>query len=121
MSDHSGAGGLSPETRGRIEGQIAGDPVVLYMKGTSDQPLCGFSAVVVQILREHGAAFREFNVLADPELREGVKEFSDWPTIPQLYVRGEFVGGSDIVREMHRTGELAELLRDKGVAGGAPS
>ena len=90
--------------------------VVLYMKGTSMFPQCGFSAAVVQVLSETGVTFKDVNVLADPGLREGIKEYANWPTIPQLYVKGEFIGGCDIVREMAATGELKQLLDDKGVA-----
>ena len=94
---------------------VADHPVVLFMKGVPDQPRCGFSAVVVQILDHLGAQFVGVDVLQDPSLREGVKAYSDWPTIPQLYVQGEFVGGSDILREMFTTGELKTLLQGKGV------
>jgi monothiol glutaredoxin len=91
------------------------NPVVLFMKGTPDQPRCGFSAVVVQILDHLQVPFAGVDVLADEDLRQGIKTFSDWPTIPQLYVKGEFVGGSDIVREMFSTGELKGFLAEKGV------
>lgn len=91
------------------------NPVVLFMKGTPDQPRCGFSAVVVQILDHIQVPFAGVDVLADEDLRQGIKSFSDWPTIPQLYVKGEFLGGSDIVREMFSTGELKTLLTEKGV------
>ena len=90
--------------------------VVLFMKGTPDQPRCGFSSLAVQILDQVGAPFVGVDVLQDEALREGVKIFTDWPTIPQLYVKGEFVGGSDIVREMFQSGELQALLSEKGVA-----
>lgn len=90
--------------------------VVLYMKGTQKIPQCGFSGVVVQILSRLGVAFKDVNVLADAELREAVKAYSDWPTIPQLYIKGEFIGGCDIAREMYESGELAQLLVSKGVA-----
>jgi monothiol glutaredoxin len=100
----------------RIKQDIADNPVVLYMKGTPVFPQCGFSAAVVQILTHLGVKFKGVDVLADPEIRQGVKEFSSWPTIPQLYVKGEFVGGCDIVREMFETGELGTLLKDKGIA-----
>jgi len=100
----------------RIAADIKDNDVVLYMKGTPVFPQCGFSATVVHILTNMGVKFKGIDILTDPSLREGIKEFSDWPTIPQLYVKGEFVGGCDIVREMFRTGELAALLRDKGVA-----
>ncbi|HEY7853128.1 MAG TPA: Grx4 family monothiol glutaredoxin [Caulobacteraceae bacterium] len=94
---------------------IAEHPVTLFMKGTPDQPGCGFSAVVVQILDHLGAPFVGVNVLQSDELRQGIKAFSDWPTIPQLYLKGEFVGGSDIIREMFQSGELKTLLTEKGL------
>jgi monothiol glutaredoxin len=100
----------------RIKQDIADNSVLLYMKGTPVFPQCGFSATVVQILTHMGVKFKGIDVLADPEIRQGIKEFSSWPTIPQLYVKGEFVGGCDIVREMFETGELGQLLKDKGVA-----
>ncbi|WP_292065159.1 Grx4 family monothiol glutaredoxin [Brevundimonas sp. UBA7664] len=90
--------------------------VVLFMKGTPDAPRCGFSSLAVQILDHIGASFIGVDVLQDEALRDGIKVFSDWPTIPQLYVKGEFVGGSDIVREMFNAGELQALMADKGVA-----
>jgi monothiol glutaredoxin len=90
--------------------------VVLFMKGTPDAPRCGFSSLAVQILDHIGASFVGVDVLQDEALRDGIKTFSDWPTIPQLYVKGEFVGGSDIVREMFNAGELQTLMTDKGVA-----
>jgi monothiol glutaredoxin len=90
-------------------------PVVLFMKGVPEQPRCGFSATVVQILDTLGADFVGVDVLQSEPLREGIKAFSDWPTIPQLYVKGEFVGGCDIVREMYETGELKTFLGDQGV------
>ena len=99
-----------------IKDTIEQNPVVLFMKGVPDQPQCGFSAVVVQILDHLGVDFIGVNVLQDNALRDGIKSFSDWPTIPQLYVKGEFVGGCDIVREMAEAGELAQLFDDKGVA-----
>jgi len=94
---------------------IADHPVVLFMKGVPDRPQCGFSAVCVQILDHLGADFVGVDVLQSDDLRQGIKSFSDWPTIPQLYVKGEFVGGSDIVREMFQSGELKPLLIEKGV------
>ena len=99
----------------RIREDVAEDDVVVFMKGTPVFPQCGFSATVVQVLSNLGVQFKGIDVLADPELRDGIKEFSAWPTIPQLYVKGEFVGGCDIVREMYQSGELAELLNEKGV------
>ena len=100
----------------RIKDDIAQNPVTLFMKGTPVFPQCGFSAAVVQILTQMGVKFKGVDVLADPEIRQGVKEFSQWPTIPQLYVKGEFVGGCDIVREMAGNGELQQLFKDKGIA-----
>jgi monothiol glutaredoxin len=94
---------------------IAGNDVVLFMKGVPEQPQCGFSALVVQILDHLGVDFAAVNVLQDDDLRQGIKAFSDWPTIPQLYVKGEFVGGCDIVKEMFQSGELKPMLAEKGV------
>ena len=94
---------------------VAEQPVVVFMKGVPDQPRCGFSSVVVQILDHLGVEFVGVDVLQDDELRQGIKAFTDWPTIPQLYVKGEFVGGSDIVREMFQSGELKTLLTEQGV------
>jgi monothiol glutaredoxin len=99
----------------RIKQDVAATPVVLFMKGTPVFPQCGFSAAVVQILTHLGVKFRGVDVLTDPEIRQGIKEFSSWPTIPQLYVKGEFVGGCDIIREMFESGELKELLDSRGV------
>jgi monothiol glutaredoxin len=99
----------------RIKQDIKDNSVVLYMKGTPVFPQCGFSAAVVQILTQMGVKFKGIDVLADPALRQGIKDFSSWPTIPQLYVKGEFVGGCDIVREMFETGELKEFLKNHGV------
>ena len=90
--------------------EVAGNPVLIYMKGTKDFPQCGFSAAAVQVLRELAVPFKDVNVLEDPEKWQAVKVFSDWPTIPQVYVGGEFVGGCDIVREMHAKGELKPLV-----------
>ncbi|HYP63963.1 MAG TPA: Grx4 family monothiol glutaredoxin [Acidocella sp.] len=98
-----------------IQKHIDGSDVMLFMKGTPLFPQCGFSARVVQILKHAGVPFSSVNVLEDPEIREGIKEFSSWPTIPQLYIKGEFIGGCDIVTEMYQTGELTALLREKGV------
>ena len=99
----------------RIRHDIADNQVVLFMKGSPVFPQCGFSAAVVQILSHMGVKFKGVDVLSDPAIRQGIKEFSNWPTIPQLYVKGEFVGGCDIVREMYETGELKQVLEDKGV------
>ncbi|GAB6051315.1 Grx4 family monothiol glutaredoxin [Magnetospira thiophila] len=100
----------------QIRQDLEENDVVLYMKGTPMFPQCGFSAAVVQVLSETGVKFKGINVLEDPRLREGIKEFASWPTIPQLYIKGEFVGGCDIVREMHANGELKAMMADKGVA-----
>ena len=99
-----------------IRADIEGNDVVLFMKGTQNFPQCGFSATVAKILQHVGVEFADVNVLADPEIRQGIKDFSEWPTIPQLYVKGEFVGGCDIVTEMTLSGELDELLTRSGVA-----
>ncbi len=101
--------------RQRIDEAIKRDDVVLFMKGTPTFPQCGFSAVVVQILQHMGVPFRAYDVLPDPELRQGIKDYTNWPTIPQLYVKGEFIGGCDIVREMFESGELKTILEEKGV------
>ena len=99
----------------RIQSLVDSSDVVLFMKGTQSFPQCGFSATVAKILGHIGVDFADVNVLADPEIRNGIKEFTNWPTIPQLYVKGEFVGGSDIVREMFNAGELQALMAEKGV------
>ncbi len=99
----------------RIQGEVDSGDVMLFMKGTPIFPQCGFSSMVVQVLTHMGVKFKSFDVLADDEVRQGIKEFSDWPTIPQLYVKGEFVGGCDIIREMYEAGELQTLMDDKGV------
>ncbi len=99
-----------------IKQELSGTEVVLFMKGTPQMPMCGFSGQVVQILDYLGVTYKGVNVLANEEIRQGVKEFSNWPTIPQLYVKGEFVGGCDIVREMFQTGELATFLGEQGVS-----
>ncbi|MBB5692904.1 Grx4 family monothiol glutaredoxin [Muricoccus pecuniae] len=99
----------------QIKSEIDSSPVTLFMKGTPVFPQCGFSARVVQILSHMGVPFHGVNVLADGEIREGIKAYSNWPTIPQLYVKGEFVGGCDIVTEMFQTGELATLLTENGI------
>jgi monothiol glutaredoxin len=99
----------------RIERDITDNEVMLYMKGTPVFPQCGFSARVVQILTHVGVPFQSANVLEDAALRDGIKQFSNWPTIPQLYVKGEFVGGCDIITEMFQRGELETLMKEKGV------
>jgi monothiol glutaredoxin len=98
-----------------IDNEVKSNDVVLFMKGTPQFPMCGFSGQVVQILDYLGVAYKGLNVLENDDLRNGIKEFSSWPTIPQLYVKGEFVGGCDIVREMFQANELAPLLKEKGV------
>ena len=103
------------DAQAAIEKDIKENDVVLFMKGTPAMPQCGFSATVVQVLNHMGVKFKGVNVLASNEMRQGIKEFSNWPTIPQLYVKGEFVGGCDIVKEMFQTGELESLLKEKGV------
>jgi monothiol glutaredoxin len=99
-----------------IQAKIDAAPVLLFMKGTPMFPQCGFSARVVQILKHAGVPFNTVNVLEDPEIRDGIKSFSNWPTIPQLYVKGEFIGGCDIITEMYQTGVLQSLLAEKGIA-----
>jgi len=99
----------------RIKKDIGENDILLFMKGTPVFPQCGFSAAVVQILTELGVKFKGVDVLTDPAIRQGVKDFSQWPTIPQLYVKGEFIGGCDIVREMASSGELRDLLHSKGI------
>jgi len=98
-----------------IEKQIKDNDVVLFMKGTPNFPMCGFSSVVSQILQNLEVEFHPVNVMEDPEMRQGIKEFSDWPTIPQLYVKGEFIGGCDIIREMYNDSELQTLLKEKKI------
>lgn len=99
----------------RIDKQVTSDDVVLYMKGSPDEPMCGFSARASGVLEAYGVSFESYNVLADEDVREGIKEYGDWPTIPQLYVNGELIGGSDIIMKMHESGELAELFDDEGI------
>ena len=99
----------------RIAQDVAQNDVLLFMKGTPVMPQCGFSAAVVHILSELGVKFKAVNVLADAEIRQGIKEFSNWPTIPQLYVKGEFVGGCDIIKEMFEQGELDAFLTERGI------
>lgn len=106
---------MDTQTKTQIEGEISSTDVVLFMKGTPVFPQCGFSAAVVGVLSHLGITFRGVNVLEDDAVREGIKEFANWPTIPQLYVKGEFVGGCDIIREMYETGELIEMLNTRGI------
>jgi monothiol glutaredoxin len=100
----------------RIDQTVKANDVILFMKGTHMAPQCGFSATVVHILDRLGVDFKDVNVLTDAELRQGIKDYANWPTIPQLYVKGEFVGGCDIVREMFESGELKAFFQEKGVA-----
>ena len=99
----------------QIKQEISSNDIVLYMKGTAVFPQCGFSAAVVQILSQLGVAFKDVNVLEDNIIRQGIKDYTNWPTIPQLYVKGEFVGGCDIIREMFESGELKQLLEDNSI------
>ena len=103
------------DVKAQIQETVDNNEVVLYMKGTKEMPQCGFSAAVVGVLSHIGVQFRGVNVLEDEQIREGIKVYSDWPTIPQLYVKGEFMGGCDIVREMYETGELLEMLNTHGI------
>ena len=105
---------VADEVVNRIKTHISASPAVLFMKGTPDFPQCGFSAQTVAALRASGAGFHSVNIFEDPELREALKQFSNWPTFPQLYVNGELVGGCDIVLDMHRSGELKKLLSEAG-------
>lgn len=106
---------MSDDVSARIKGELESNDVVLFMKGTPQAPQCGFSMQVVQILNHLGVPYKAINVLADDEIREGIKAFSNWPTIPQLYVKNEFLGGCDIAREMFQSGELVALLDKEGV------
>ena len=99
-----------------IDNEVKTNDVVLFMKGNAEMPMCGFSGRSVQILQHLGVPFKDVNVLASDEMRQGIKDYTNWPTIPQLYVKGEFVGGSDIMMEMFQSGELKELMAEKGVA-----
>ena len=99
----------------KIQETISSNDVVLYMKGTKDFPQCGFSAAVAHVLKTLGVNFHDVDILRDAEARQGIKEYSDWPTIPQLYIKGEFIGGCDIVKEMFQSGELQELLKAKNI------
>ncbi len=109
---------MSDDVQGRIQALVDQNDVLLFMKGSPLFPQCGFSSRAVAILNHLGAEFESVDVLQDQGIRQGIKEFSDWPTIPQLYVKGEFVGGSDIMMEMYESGELGQLLVDKGVTAG---
>jgi monothiol glutaredoxin len=99
-----------------IDNEVKSNDVVLFMKGTAEMPMCGFSGRSVQILQHLGVPFKDINVLASDDLRQGIKDYTNWPTIPQLYVKGEFVGGADILMEMFQSGELKQLMEEKGVA-----
>ncbi len=101
---------LSDKMRQDIENEIKADPIVIYMKGTPQAPRCGFSAKSIQILQSYNLPIKSHNILDSEELRQGIKEFTDWPTIPQIFIKGQFVGGCDIITEMHENGELAKLL-----------
>ncbi len=103
------------DTLKTIDTVIRENPVVLFMKGTADFPMCGFSSRVVQILQDLDADFVVMNVMADPDLRQGIKDYTNWPTIPQLYVKGEFIGGCDIITDLYKTGELKTILEGVGV------
>ena len=100
----------------QIKSTVESNDVVLYMKGTPTFPQCGFSSTVVQVMDYLGADYHAVNVLEDPEIRQGIKDYNNWPTIPQVFVKGEFIGGCDIVREMFETGELKQFLTEKGIA-----
>ena len=106
---------MNDETKNKIKNIIDEHEVMLFMKGTPSMPQCGFSAAVVGVLNHMGVKFDSLNVLQDQEIREGIKSFSDWPTIPQLYVKKEFVGGCDIIREMHENGDLSQFFEEKGI------
>ncbi|MDA9009032.1 Grx4 family monothiol glutaredoxin [Alphaproteobacteria bacterium] len=106
---------MDTPTYQRIKQEIDSSDVFVFMKGTPVFPQCGFSAAVVQVLSATGVKFKSMDILQEPDIREGIKSFSDWPTIPQLYVKGEFVGGCDIVREMYQEGELEQLFTDNGI------
>ena len=107
---------MSNTANDRIKKTVTDNDIVLFMKGTPTFPQCGFSSTVVQIFDYLGSEYSSVNVLEDPEIRQGIKDFNNWPTIPQVFVKGEFIGGCDIVREMFETGELKTLLTDKGVS-----
>jgi monothiol glutaredoxin len=112
---------MSNSVHDRIQSEVSSNDVLLFMKGTPAFPQCGFSAAVVQVLNHLDVTFKGIDILADPALRQGIKEFSQWPTIPQLYVKGEFIGGCDIIREMFSTGELVEMFQSKGVPVAVPA
>jgi monothiol glutaredoxin len=105
-----------PTIHDTIDNEVKSNDVVLFMKGTAEMPMCGFSGRSVQILQHLGVPFKDINVLASDEMRQGIKDYTNWPTIPQLYVKGEFVGGADILMEMFQSGELKQLMAEKGIA-----
>ena len=107
---------LTPELKSQFDGIVQKNKVVVFMKGVPDAPRCGFSNAVAQILRMHGVEYASYDVLADESLRQGIKDYSNWPTIPQVYINGNFVGGCDILLQMHRTGELIETLKEAGIS-----
>jgi monothiol glutaredoxin len=102
---------MSRDVLGEIREEVNGNKVVIYMKGTKEMPRCGFSAATVEVLRQYGVPFKDVNVLEDQEKWAAVKQYSDWPTIPQVYINGQFIGGCDIIREMHAKGDLAPLMK----------
>jgi len=102
---------LSEQLRKEIENDIKTNKIVIYMKGTADAPMCGFSARAVQILQSYNLPIKDHNIFSSEELRQGIKEFTNWPTIPQIFINGEFIGGCDIITEMHENGELTQLLK----------
>jgi monothiol glutaredoxin len=104
------------DIKSTIDSLVKDNDVVLFMKGKADMPMCGFSGRSVQILQHLGVPFKDINVLDSDEMRQGIKDYTNWPTIPQLYVKGEFVGGADILMEMYQSGELKQMMADKGVA-----
>lgn len=106
---------IAPELKDRLEQLVQKDKVVVFMKGVPDAPRCGFSNAVIQVLRMHAVPYQAYDVLSDEQLRQGVKEFSNWPTIPQVYINGQFVGGCDIVLQMHRSSDLIQTLKDAGI------
>jgi monothiol glutaredoxin len=104
---------MNEEIKSQIEAMITSHQIFLFMKGSAEMPMCGFSAQAVGLLKAHGVEFGVFNVYDDDAIRQGVKEYADWPTIPQLYVKGEFIGGADIMGELHQSGELEKILKPK--------
>ena len=100
----------------KIDSDIKNNDIVLYMKGTKDAPQCGFSSAISSVLAKLNVPFKDVDVLDNPDIRQGIKDYSDWPTIPQLYIKGEFIGGYDIIKEMYEKGELQELLKEKGLS-----